>query len=242
MIDRRLLALLTLATGFVVALQTASAEEPAPSIGLIALDPVTAGNGATQLGPRDGCRRVERGAFTDVDLVVDSIPETRPAIAFQVDVKYDPRTLEVTGYDVAFLLASVGAYEPFPGLSDPLPDRDGSFRVSVLDIESRTDPPANVESGAGVLARISFRAKAEGTSRLTVDFNPRVGIYPAVQDIQNQTIEVNSLGGAALSVGRDCPPGAMKLRTADLPSFDQLLRRHGGASPSNSPHISGRTQ
>ena len=79
------------------------------------------------LGRIDGCQRVESGAQTEVDFVVDSIPQDRPMIGFDAEIRYDPQLLEVVHVDYDLLQAAVGAYQPFAGLSDRLPDSDGAF-------------------------------------------------------------------------------------------------------------------
>ena len=158
------------------------------TIGLLALDANVQDNTATSLGPIEGCARVETGAQIDVDYVVDSVPEDRPIIAFEVELRYDPQLVEPVALDHKLLLASAGSYSPFTALTDALPDSDGTLRISVLDAASRADPEANVERGAGVLARITFLAKAAGVSEIAVvveqGANP---VYPLVQDSQNET-------------------------------------------------------
>jgi len=203
---------LALAAGEGAALATHSSS----MIGLLAIDADPEGNTATSLGLINGCSRVETGAQLDVDYVVDSIPDGRPMIAFEAEIRYDPRVLEVVSVDYDFLLAAVGAYQPVAGLTDKLPDSDGKFRLSVLDAASTTDPEANVERGAGVLARITFSAKAAGVSEVAIGVQQEPALYPYVQDTKNESILAERAGGISLAVGQDCSPQAAEPKITDL--------------------------
>ncbi len=193
------------------------------TIGLLALDADTQGNTATSLGLIDGCVRAEPGATVKLDYVVDSIPQDRPMIAFEAQIRNDRQLLEVLDVDNDLLLAAAGAYSPFAGLSDDLPDSDGDFRISVLDTASSTEPQANVETGAGVLARITFRAKAIGVSDVAIAVQQEPLIYPLIQDTQNEMIFVDRLGSAAVAVGQDCPAEATEPKIVDLTPLNEEI-------------------
>ncbi len=215
-------AALTLSAIFLAGM-SAAADHSASVINLVALDVVSQGNTATTLGNLDGCVRVEVGSTAVVDLVVDAVPQDRPVIAFQVDVKYNPALLQVTAVNNDLLLAAVGSYSGFGGLTDALPDSDGSFRTSLLDTESRTAPEANVERGPGVLSRITFRAKANGSSPLTIGVDAATGDYPALQDTRNETINVSSIGAASIFIGQDCTAAAQQPQIAGIPPIEELF-------------------
>ncbi len=193
------------------------------TIGLLAIDAAAQGNTATSVGSIDGCARVETGSEISVDYVVDSIPQDRPMIAFEAQIRYDSRLLEVLDVDRDLLLAAAGVYSPFAGLSDDLPDSDGDLRVSVLDTASSTEPEANVETGAGTLARITFRAKAAGISAVAIAVQQEPLIYPLIQDTQNEMIFVDRLGSAVLAIGQDCPAGATAPKIADLTPLNEEI-------------------
>ena len=213
-----LAALVTLATG------SAGADHASTSIGLLAIDARTEGNTATDLGRLDGCAESSVDGLITVDYVVDAVPGDRPLIGFEAEIRYNPRILEVVAVQTAFLLAAEGSFAPFAGLSDSLPDSDGVYRITVLDTASQTFPEANVESGPGVLARITFRGKVKGVSPLAVGFERKPDLlYPLVVDTQNEVIQVDHLGGAVVSVGRDCPRGWQKPRISQLPSVSKLV-------------------
>ena len=240
---------LALAAGEGAALATHSSS----TIGLLAIDANTEGNTATSLGPIDGCSRVETGAQVSVDYVVDSIPQDRPMVGFEAEIRYDPQLLEVDAVEYDFLLAAVGAYRPFAGLTDKVPDSDGSFRLSVLDADSAPDPEANVERGAGVLARITFAAKASGVSEVAVGVQQEPGLYPFVQDTKDERILVDTLGSISLAVGEDCSPQAAEPKITDLADANQQILGTttdpqatptplgGAASPSDGPTSEGET-
>jgi hypothetical protein len=218
----------------VSALTLASATHSKNLIGLLSIDANTQGNTATSLGPIDGCARVEPGAQIDVDYIVDAVPQDRPLIAFEVDIRYNPDLIEIVAVDHDLMLAAVGQYQPFVDLTDPLPDADGDYRLVVLDTASQTElrdpgtgeitqPEANVERGKGVLARVTLRAKAPGISEVTVGFDPPDGPYPLTQDTQNETIIVDKIGGVSIAIGQDCPPEVIPPKIIDAPNSEECI-------------------
>ena len=204
------------------------------TIHLLAVDADPTGNGWTSLGPIDSCVRTEVGKEIDVDVVVDAIPADRPIMAFQMTVDYDPAVLQVTAYDQKYLLAAVGSFRPFEAFNDPLPDSDGSLDLGILDIASNDPEGANMETGPGVLARITFQAKAAGSSMVSVAFNPP-DVYPLIIDRWNEVIQIDNLGHATISVGDDCPPSGAPSQITPLPSIGEIL----GSTPTPEPIVPG---
>ena len=252
---------LVLLLSFVSASQAgpAQATHSTSTIGLLAIDANSQANAATSLGPLDGCSRVEPGAQIAVDYVVDSIPQDRPLIAFEAQVSYDPQLLEVVGADYKLLLAAVGAHSPFAGRTDELPDTDGNLLMSILDTASSTDPEANVERGAGVLARMTFRAKTTGVSAVAITVSQQPFVYPVVLDTRNELVFVDKLGSASIAVGQDCPVEAQQPTITHMaPVNEQILTDNpdlrgattppggatpaGGVSPSAGFTPEGQTQ
>jgi Cohesin domain len=213
-----LLLSLTFATQAGVVLATHSTS----TIGLLAMDATSEGNTATSLGPVNGCASIEPGSQVTVDYIVDSIPQDRPMIAFEAQVQYDPQLLEVVEADYKFLLAAVGSHSPL-GESDAVPDSDGRFRMQVLDTASMTDPEANVERGAGVLARLTFRAKTAGLAALSLTVTRDPLVYPVVLDTQNELIFVDRVGRASLAVGQDCPVEAQEPVITDMAEVNEQI-------------------
>lgn len=208
----------------------AAAQSDTP-IDIVAVDSDISGNTATSLGPLNACVRVEPGATARVDLVVDAVPEDRGVIGFQVNIEFDPNILTLTAVDNEFLLAAEGSYEPFEGLSDRLPDTDGNHAIIVADIASNV-PFENIETGPGVLSRLTFAAKGTGVSTVAPRFNPP-DEYPGLIDNQNRTIEVKAIGKASIAVGQDCvvPPEATP-ETVQLPPLAEL---QGTPTPTGGP-------
>ena len=201
-----------------------SAEHSNNLISLLAIDANVQGNTATSIGTIDGCARVEPGAQIEVDYVVDAIPEDRPIMAMDVELRYDPGLLEIVGVRHDLMLASVGDYQPFDA-GDSLPNADDSFHLVVLDTASQTgvpeanQPEANVERGKGVLARITLQAKAPGLSAVSIGYEPQ-GSYPLTLDSHNETIIVDKIGGASIAIGQDCPSGAAAPHVIDPPNTE----------------------
>ena len=81
-----LLALLASATMVASVLVVPAAAQTKSTINLVAVDAVTDGNTKTSLGPRDTCVRTEQGSKVTVDVIVDSVPQDRPAIELNRDV------------------------------------------------------------------------------------------------------------------------------------------------------------
>jgi len=208
-------------TGAPPAAPSAAADHSLSSIDLLAIDARTEGNSATALGPLDGCASAAVGGLVTVDYVVAAVPQDRPLIGFEAEIQYDRRVLEVVSVQSDLLLAAEGQFDPFVGLSDPLPDSDGAYRISVLDVASVTSPEANVERGPGVLARLTFRVKANGISRINVryDLKRDLLLYPIVLDTQNEVIQIDHLGSAVVAAGKQCPPGLSDPRIRELPSI-----------------------
>jgi Cohesin domain len=214
----------------------ALATHSTSTIGLLAIDAGAEGNTATSLGPVNGCTRIEPGAEIAVDYVVDSVPQDRPMIGFEAQVRYDSELLEVAAADYNFLLAAVGAHTPFTGQSDQVPDSDGSFRMQVLDTASMTDPEANVEMGPGVLARLTLRAKTAGLAALSITVTREPLVYPTVLDTQNELIFVDRVGSASLAIGQDCPVEVQQPVITDVTEVnEQILADNPGLAGATTP-------
>jgi hypothetical protein len=126
---------------------------------------------------------------------------------FQGDLGYDPTPLNVTGYNVALLLAynSGSTVWDFTrtdvGDPDHLPDADGKFTPVAVDGGS-----APGETGSGVLARITFHAVANGTSQLTLT---KVKLMDAagnpIGDTNGDYIFDGPISNAEIRIGEPCP-------------------------------------
>jgi len=150
------------------------------------------------------------------------------------EIRYDAQLLEIVAAENDFLLGSVGAYSPFAGRTQDLPDTDGSFLLSVLDTASQaelrdpgtgevTQPEANIERGKGVLARLTIRAKAAGASEVGIAIQPDAGLYPIVLDTQNEVILGERLGVISLAVGEDCPSQMIEPTFTELAAANEQM-------------------
>lgn len=205
------------------AAHSVSAGHSSSTINLIAIDAVPQDNTGTSLGERDFCIRTEVGSTVQVDITVDAIPDDRPILGFGVQLKYDPAIIEVIAADNAYILASSGEFTAFEGLSDPLPDSDGAFAAAIIDASSNQPLGANMESGTGVLSRITLKAIATGVSDLTLGSSIEQGGYPTLLDDQNEIIQVDNAGGAAVAVGQVCPATPPQSAITPLPDVAAIL-------------------
>jgi hypothetical protein len=200
--------------------------QSASKIRLLAIDANPEGNRANSLGPLDGCLSAGVNKRVVIDVIVDAIPEDRPIVAFQVAVSYDPDILEAVAVDNNQLISAVGRYQPFEAevFNDPLPDRDGVLTVSVLDLASNDPHGANIESGPGVLSRITFETKAPGLARLAIVFQDAQNMYPLIVDNQNEPIDIEEVGSAVIAVGQACPGDAIAPQVTTAPTLEEILQ------------------
>lgn len=142
--------------------------------GLVELgaDANISGNSATSIGTLDGCIGVSTGDTFDLDIFVSNVDEL---VAWELYLKFDPNVLEVMNADMNMFLAS-NPRSSLTVLSVPL--SGGRYFLGAADTK---DP----ESGSGVLARVTMKAKAPGTSEAKflyqdfdgdgdLDFGPRL--------------------------------------------------------------------
>jgi hypothetical protein len=143
--------------------QTPTATPTPPittALGLDADPAHTPANAAKYLGSREACTSTLSGQQFNVDLYVTSISDL---LGWASSIQYDPALLSIAGVDVRLFQAADGRSNIL-NASDPVPNSDGSFYASAIDL---TAPP-NQDSGSGVLARITVRALAPGVAALTV--------------------------------------------------------------------------
>jgi hypothetical protein len=204
-----------------------TAVQSSSSIDLVAIDVVSQGNTATSLGKIDSCTRTEIGSSVPVDVVINRIPADKTMVGFEFHLTYDPKVVEVTAVDNALLLAAGGNYTPFeaPGsLGDTVPDSDGEFIVSAADLGG------NNESGAGVLSRITLKARAAGVSTLTLGDSP--GSFTNIIDGDtNESIQIDHQGVAAVAVGQACQSNPPEPVVTTLPPLEELFKTPVGSTP-----------
>jgi hypothetical protein len=227
----------------------AASAQSQSTIPLVGADALIEGNTATGIGPRDPCVRAEVGSEVVVDFIVDAVPADRPMIGYQINVRYDANLLEVVAANNDLMLGATGQYQPFPGLSDVIPDTDGDYLIIIADLASMAptaeDPDgANMESGQGVLSRVTFRAKAPGRSDVAPGYDG-VDVYPAIIDPQNTTVGVDTIAKTVVAIGEDCGQVPPESQVEELPPIEEILgsatpASTGGGSP-GSPTPEGQT-
>jgi hypothetical protein len=211
-----------------IALPRASAQSTS-TVDLVGADAGVQGNTATTIGPRDVCISVNPAQRFPIDIFVDEVPADRPLIGFQLNIKYDANVVSVVEASHDFLLGATGQYQPFPGLSDPLPDTDGVYNIVIADLASNAGQiGANSETGPGVLSRLTFEAKAAGTSAVGPIFDG-TDLYPALQDTQNATMEVIGIAETLVAVSQPCPTDVTpEQQTVVLPPLVELQNAEPG--------------
>lgn len=234
-----LISLVLLAGLTSAALFSGASAQSGGTIRIIAIDAVTSGNTATSLGALNACVRAEAGQNVTVDLVVDAVPEDRGMIGFEIAIVYTAANLQVNASDSQFLLAAEPPYQPFEGLNDPVPDTDGQYQISVVDLQSNSTPGSNIESGPGVLARITLEAKGTGLATVGPGFNPP-NLYPTVLDQNNETIGVDTIGTATIAVGQDCPvPPEATPEVTSLPPITEVFPTTSTSPSAGTPSPTG---
>lgn len=137
-------------------------DSNAQTVTAVGLDARTRGNSAESLGIIDGCTAVAVGDTFPVDVFVTSVENL---LGWEVYIQYDRLRLQVVERDVALFLSNEPASNVID-VSDPLPNRNGLYRVAAADIAN----PVALESGSGVLARLTFQAKTNGATPVSLAF------------------------------------------------------------------------
>ena len=172
------------------------------------------------------CTSVAFGNQFNVDIIARNVTGLT---GFSFDLAYSPTETSIQNIDVNQLLASQGA--TVTNNSDPTPDIDGSYLVSVTSDAAGATAP----NGTGTLARLTLNAESFGTSNhvisnlvlnslsgnITVDYlrNGTVKIdtpclstdldSDTITDNEDKCISVPNLGGTNLdddSLGDVCDP------------------------------------
>jgi YVTN family beta-propeller protein len=146
-------------------------------------DDGTADNTATSLGTIDPCISVRKGATFDVDIVMTDAADLK---VWNVTFRYEPSVVNVTDRDVQMLLAANAASQ-VKDHSYGDPGLGGAYDLLTSDV---SDEAGAHESGSGVLARLTLRAVASGTSRVTVE-DPLLFPFQPVESTASAVIAVD---------------------------------------------------
>jgi hypothetical protein len=165
---------------------------PGPtSMGIDADPSQSPANTAKSLGSIESCRSVASGQALNVDLFITNVVDL---LAWDLRLQYDPAVLNVAAINVDMFQGS-GVFD----VSEDTPDSDGSFYAGAADLGA-------VDSGSGVLARITLAAVGPGLSDLTITL-------PQLKDKNNHPIgDTNgdgyfdgAIANGTIAVGQACP-------------------------------------
>jgi hypothetical protein len=151
----------------------------------LGVDADPAGNTAASLGTIQSCVSVSSGQTFQVDVFITGVADL---LAWEAYFVYDPAIVKVVERDVQMFQAANPGSQVFD-TSEALPDQDGRYRVSAVDIAE----PAAPDSGSGVLARLTLVAVSAGVSPaslplidMTGDTRPDFG--PILTDVAGKGI------------------------------------------------------
>lgn len=170
----------------------------------IAVDVDVTGNGPRTVGTIENCARIDSSGTNEleIDIVLPDpgIPTDVGIKGYQANLLYDPAVVNVTAEDPNLLLSQAQGSLLLP-LSDFLPDTDGDYLAAVADRgeQVQIQPEGSIETGPGVLSRITLTGVSKGTTDLTLTNVILVGI-------DNNPIPLRSVLSAAVSVDTACEP------------------------------------
>jgi len=204
------LASLSLAAAVSMAAVLASGETAAQAPVTMGVDADPTGNTAASLGPIDSCVSVSMGDTLEVDLFITNVADL---VAWEAYFEYDMTVVNVAGRDVMMFEAGEPRSRVFD-LSEALPDIDGRYRMSVVDIAEPSAP----ESGSGVLGRLTLKAVGAGVSPanlllLDIDSDGKIDAGPfltsatgePIGDIDGNAVFDGPISHAQIAVDADCP-------------------------------------
>lgn len=178
----------------------------------MSLDADPTGNTATSLGSTESCVSVSTGDKFEVDLFITNVADL---VAWEAYFEYDMTVVNVVGRNVMMFLAEEPGSRVFD-LSETLPDIDGRYRMSVVDIAESSTP----ESGSGVLGRLTLEAVGGGVSPaniflLDIDSDGKIDSGPfltsaagePIGDIDGNGVFDGPISHAQIAVDTACPGG-----------------------------------
>ena len=162
------------------------------------------GSAGIDAGDIQSCASVAPGGTVTLDIVVDEIPSSDPAVTWKAGVVYDDSNLSVTAIDANLFKISPNVID----LTDPVPDDGangavdpGFFVVSTFDTEATA-------SGPGAMARLDIAAAQGGVNApaglYTLSLSTSGVTASNVADLSG-AIPIDNFGTATIAVGQDCP-------------------------------------
>ncbi len=198
----------------------------------ISIDMNTAGNSALSLGSRQECAEALPGDALSIDITATQVPADSPMVAYSYRLVFDGPPMAITKQEPLMLLSA--ADSSILNVSDRPPVFDGSFSANVLD----TNVPDSVESGSGVLDRLTLEIStdaAPGTYVLRFE-------APAHIDDENNVHSPATINDARVAVGVSCSSSTpIPSRTPDLPDTGTPTPAATTSTPDASPNQTSPT-
>ncbi|GEM_PF-5882613 len=191
--------------------QTSAQDDKAAQSFAVDMDPAASpANTPTSVGTREVCARINNNMILDadeddidgidLDVTAEDIPEISKMIAFSFKINYPSPGLVITEKNTEGLLSTTPNYSKFD-VSPHLPDFDGSYTVSVVDVST------NGAFGSGYLT--GFKLK---TTENTAQGNFGIVLSEAAHiDQNNEVWEPKKLENGVVAINEDC--GASPLIT-----------------------------
>ena len=188
---------------------------------VIAVDIMLEGNSATSVGPIQSCLSVDRGDTFDVDVTVTDVQELA---GFQVRLNFDPQVVQIRGRQANFLLGEGG----LEAGDINFPVTSGSWYYGYTNL------PA--QSGPGVLVRITLKALASGSTKLSLPLGP---LDTALIDSGLSYIGVVGVTEGTVRVGSECTPAETPTVLPVTPALAHC-ERDGATLPQCEPNTVAR--
>ena len=186
------------------------AQEPTS----LSIDVIPTDNTPTSVVQIDSCASAEEGDTFDIDLVIENVTDL---LAWELLISYDPEVLEIRDTDATLFQGANPGSNIFD-LSEETPDDDGLYLLQSFE----SADPQSPDSGSGVLARLTLKARGSGISPLTIDKpdldgdgTPDRG--PLLRDVagdimgddDGDTLFDGPVSNAEIRVGEACPGAAL---------------------------------
>lgn len=201
----------------------------------LGVDVAPGGNGATSVGSIQDCKEVQVGDFFSADVYITGAQGLR---AWELTFGFDPTILEVTHHDNRLFLAAASF-----DVSEPTPDSDGRHFMGVATLGGSS-------SGSGVLARLTFKAKAPGRSPASIIFldvngDGRIDIGPRLNpgaqplgDSDGDGVFDGPVSQAEVAVGQACSNSGPEPTPAPTPEDTPASSGSGGSTEIYLPPVS----
>lgn len=126
----------------------------------VSVDAISTANSATVVAQIDDCASADIGEKFSVDIVIEDVENL---LGWEAPVSYDPAILKIVDRNVKLFQAANSGSQVFDA-SNQTPNTTGFYRAASVD---QADPAA-LDSGDGVLIRLTMEAIGKGTSKVSI--------------------------------------------------------------------------